>query len=144
MLTKEFPDHHDATIVLQLYDLRREDVMRESRAVIHSKFRPTTAEEAIAPLRMDHPLNAPLRQVAGYWEMVYSMFKWGILHADFALESCGEGMVLYAKVEPWLEQIRAQKTGVQFANAEWVATQTEAGKRLMERLRPRYAAGAAR
>jgi hypothetical protein len=72
------------------------------------------------------------------------MVKWGILHPDFALESCGEGMVLFAKVEPWLEQVRAQETGVQFVNAEWVATQTEAGKRLMERLRPRFAAGAGR
>jgi hypothetical protein len=144
VLTKEFPDQHDAALVLQLYDLRREGVMRESRAAIHTKFRPTSADEAIAPLKQDHPLNAPLRQVAGYWEMVYSMLKWGVLHPDFALESCGEGLVLFAKVEPWLEQVRAQKTGVQFHNAEWVATQTEAGKRVMERLRPRFAAGAAR
>jgi hypothetical protein len=144
VLTKEFPDQHDASLVLQLYDLRREGLMRESRAVIHTKFRPTTVDEAIAPLKMEHPLNAPLRQVVGYWEMVYGMVKWGILHPDFALESCGEGMVLFAKVEPWLEQVRAQETGVQFVNAEWVATQTEAGKRLMERLRPRFAAGAGR
>lgn len=139
MLTKEFPDHHDATIVLQLYDLRREAIMRESRAAIYSKFRPASVEEATAVLKPDHPLNAALRQVVGYWEMVYGMLKWGILHADFALESCGEGLVLFAKVEPYLDAIRAQKTGVQFVNSEWAATQTEAGQRLMERLRPRFA-----
>lgn len=143
MLTKEYPDHHDATLVLQLYDLRREAVMRESRAAVHARFRPASAEEAIAVLKQDHPLNAAVRQVVGYWEMVYGMFKWGILHADFAMESCGEGLVLYAKVEPWLAEVRAQRTGVQLVNAEWVATQTEAGKRLMERLRLRYAPPAA-
>ncbi|HEX9565643.1 MAG TPA: hypothetical protein VF981_16810 [Gemmatimonadaceae bacterium] len=143
MLTKEFPDQHDATLVLQLYDLRRESVLRESRSAVHSKYRPTGLDEAIAVLKQDHPLNAAFRQVAGYWEMVYGLFKWGILHPDFAIESCGEGMVLFAKVEPWLAEIRAQKTGVQFVNAEWVATQTDAGKRLMERLRPRYAPPAA-
>jgi hypothetical protein len=74
--------------------------------------------------------------------MVYSMVKWGILHPDFALESTAEGLVVFAKIEPYLDQIRAQKTGLQFTNTEWVATQTEAGKRVMERLRPRYAPAA--
>lgn len=142
MLTKEYPDHHDASIVLQLYDLRREARMREARAAI-TGFRPASAEEAVAAVKQDHPLNTALRQVVSYWEMVYGMMKWGVLHPDFALESAAEGLVLFAKVEPFLQQIRAQKTGVQFTNAEWVATQTEAGKRTMERLRPRYAPPAA-
>jgi hypothetical protein len=139
VLTKEFPDHYDATIIMQLYDLRRESVMREARAKIASKFRPENAEEAVAVLKQDHPLNGALRQVVSYWEMVYGMMKWGILHPDFALESTGEGLVVFAKFEPYLADVRAAKTGVQFLNAEWIATETEAGTRLMERLRPRYA-----
>lgn len=138
MLKKEYPDHHDAALVLQLYELRREAVMRESRAQM-TRFQPTSPDEALAILKRDHPLNAALRQVVSYWEMVYGMIKWGVLHPDFALDSTGEGLVLFAKVEPWLAEIRAQKTGVQFMNAEWVATQTEAGRKTMERLRPRYA-----
>lgn len=143
VLRKEYPDHHDAELVLKLYDLRREAVMRESRAAIHSRFRPANTDEAVAILKQEHPLNAALRQVVGYWEMVYGMMKWGVLHPDFALESTGEGMVLYAKMEPYLEEVRAQKTGIQFNNAEWVASHTDAGKKLMERLRPRYAPAAA-
>jgi hypothetical protein len=141
VLRKEYPDHHDATIILQLYDLRREAVIRESRAAM-TRFRPGSADEALSVLKQDHPLNAAIRQVVGYWEMVYGMMKWGILHPDFALESTGEGMVLYAKMEPYLAEVRAQKTGIQFLNSEWVATQTDAGKKLMERLRPRYAPAA--
>ena len=139
MLTKEYPDHHDATIIMQLYDLRREGVMREARATVASKFRPQNSDEATAVLKQDHPLNGPIRQVVSYWEMVYGMMKWGILHTDFALETTGEGLVLFAKMEPYLAEVRAQKTGVQFNNAEWVATHTEAGRKLMERLRLRYA-----
>lgn len=143
MLTKEFPDHHDATIIMQLYDIRREGVMRDARASIASRFRPSNAEEAVAVLKHEHPLNGALRQVVSYWEMVYGMMKWGILHPDFALESTGEGMVVFARIEPYLADMRAAKTGVQFINSEWVATETEAGKKLMERLRPRYAPAAA-
>jgi hypothetical protein len=142
VLRKEYPDHHDAEIILQLYDLRREGLIRESRAAM-TRFRPSTADEAVAVLKQEHPLNAAVRQVVGYWEMVYGMMKWGILHPDFALESTGEGMVLYAKMEPFIAEVRAMKTGVQFNNAEWVATETDAGKKLMERLRPRYAPAAA-
>jgi hypothetical protein len=136
--TKDFPDHYDATIIMQLYDIRREGVMREARATIASRFRPASADEAVAVLKQDHPLNGALRQVVSYWEMVYGMMKWGILHPAYALESNGEGMVLFAKLEPYLTEVRAAKTGVQLVNAEWVATQTEAGQRLMERLRPRF------
>lgn len=142
VLRKEYPDHHDAEIILRLYDLRREAVIRESRAAV-TRFRPSSAGEAVAVLKQEHPLNAAVRQVVGYWEMVYGMMKWGILHPDFALESTGEGMVLYAKMEPYIADVRALKTGVQFHNAEWVATQTDAGQKLMERLRPRYAPEAA-
>ena len=80
MLTKEYPDHHDATIILQLYDLRREALMRESRAAVYSRFRPQNVEEAVAVLKQDHPLNSALRQVVGYWEMVYGMARHGIIH----------------------------------------------------------------
>jgi hypothetical protein len=118
--------------------------MREARAAVASKFRPQNVDEALAVLKQEHPLNTAIRQVVSYWEMVYGMMKWGILHTDFALESTGEGMVLYAKMEPYLAEVRAQKTGVQFNNFEWVATKTEAGKKLMERLRPRYAPAAAK
>jgi hypothetical protein len=143
VLRKEFPDHYDATIIMRLYDLRREPVMRESRAAVASNFRPQNADDALAVLKQGHALNGAVRQVVSYWEMVYGMMKWGVLHADFALESNGEGLVLFAKIEPYLEQIRAQKTGVQFVNTEWVATQTEAGRKLMERLRLRYAPASA-
>lgn len=139
MQTKDYPDHHDAEIIMKLYDLRREGVMREARAAVATRYRPQNSDEATAVLKQDHPLNNPIRQVVSYWEMVYGMMRWGILHVDFALESTGEGLVLFAKMEPFLAEVRAQKTGVQLNNAEWVALHTEAGKKVMERLRPRFA-----
>lgn len=111
--------------------------MRESRAAINSKYWPTTAEEAVAVLKTDHPLNAPFRQVVTYWEMVYGMVKWGVLHPDFMMESNGEGMLVFAKAEAHLEAIREQGNPTYFANAEWVATNTEAGQRALQRYRER-------
>lgn len=128
--TKSFPDHHDAEIVIRLYELRREPVMRASRDSISQKFIPKTFEEFAAITKAEHPLNPAYRQVGSYWELAYGLIKHGVLHPDLAMESNGEGMILFAKAQPWLEKIRAELNPRAFLNAEWVATQTEAGKRV--------------
>lgn len=140
MLTKDYPDHHDAELVLKLYDLRREATMRESRARLTADFWPTTFAELLAVTKSDHPLNAAFRQCASYWEMTYAMARHGVVHGDFLMESNGEGLFLFARVEPWLAEYRAQVSPLGFRNAEWVATQTEMGRIIAERFRKRVQA----
>lgn len=142
MVTKDFPDHHDAELVLHLYELRREAVMRESRGLVNAKYWPKTAEEATAVLKPDNPLNAAFRQVVTYWEMAYGMARWGILHADYMMESASEGMLVYTKAAPFLEQLRAQGNPTYFVNAEWIATHSDAGRRAFERYTARTKARA--
>ena len=76
-------------------------------------------------------MNAAFRQVSSYWEMAYGMVRHGVLHADFMLDSNGEGLFVYARVAPYLEEYR-RKAGSprSFRNAEWVATQTDMGRQL--------------
>jgi len=131
-VSREFPDHHDADLVLRLYELRREPVMRQSRDSLNQQFLPRTFEEFAAVTKADHPLNPAYRQVGTYWEMAYGLIKHGVLNPDLAMESNGEGLILFAKAQPWLERIRAELNVRAFRNAEWVATQTEVGKRLYE------------
>ena len=137
---KEYPDHHDAELVLKLYELRREDVMRESRTLVISKFLPTSVEDVLAVTKSDHPLNAAFRQCTSYWEMTYAMARHGVMHADFMLESNGEGLLLYSRIEPWLDEYRAQVNPIGFRNAEWVAKETEMGRMIAERFRKRMQA----
>ena len=139
IVPKDYPDHHDAELVIKLYELRRESVMRESRAALNRDFWPKDFEEILAITRTDHPLNSAYRQCSTYWEMVYGMAKHGVIHADFMLESNGEGLLLFARIEPWLSEYRAQVNATAFRNAEWVATQTTMGKAIMERFRKRVA-----
>lgn len=129
-MLKDSPDHHDAELVLKLYELRREATMRESRSAINAKFSPTTYDEFVAITKRDHPLNAAYRQVGTYWEMAYGLIKHGVLNADLAMESNGEGLLLYVKAEPYLERLRAEVNPRSFLNTEWVVKNTEAGKRV--------------
>jgi len=136
---KELPDHFDADLVLKIYDLRREPVMRESRNAVNTKYWPKTVAEAVAVLEPDHPLNAAFRQTSAYWEMVYGMAKHGIIHADFLLESNGEGLLLFARVEPYLPALRKASSPRTFQNAEWIVIHSDLGKTLMEHFRARVA-----
>ncbi len=135
-MSKDRPDHHDAELVLKLYELRREEVMRESRTAMIQKFWPRSFEEFVAVTKIEHPLNAAFRQVSSYWEMVYSFAKHGIVNADFLVETNGEGMLLFAKVLPFLEQFR-KDSPTAFKNCEWIATNCETGKQRLQLMRMR-------
>jgi hypothetical protein len=132
----EAPDHHDADLIVKLYDLRRETVMRESRNTINAKFWPRNAEEALAVTGRDHPLNVAYRQTSGYWEMVYGIARHGIVPADFLVENNAEGLFLFARVEAYVPAIRKAGFPRAFRNAEWVATNCETARAMMEDLRP--------
>ncbi len=138
-MLKESPDHLDADLVLKIYDLRREAVMRESRNAINSKYWPRNADEALAVLKPDHPLNAAFRQTSTYWEMVYGMARHGIIHPEFLVENNGEGLLLFARVEPYLTQFRQAGSPRTFQNAEWIVGQASTAQRIMETFRARVA-----
>ena len=129
-MSKEHPDYHDAELAFRAYELRREGVMRESRNAINRDFWPKSYADLQAVLKAEHPLNAPWRQTTTYWEMVYGTIKHGIVNADYFMESSGEGMFLFARVAPYLEELRREVSPAAFQNAEWVAKNTAVGQRL--------------
>jgi len=137
-MSKE-PTYQDADLVLRLYEMRREAVMRQSRDAIMAKFWPASYEDFINVTKFDNPLNAAFRQVSSYWEMAYGMAARGILNGDYLAENGGEGMFLFAKIEPFLAQFRKEGSPVAFKNAEWIVTQTEEGKKRYEMIKGRVA-----
>jgi hypothetical protein len=146
-MSKEKPDHHDAELVLRVYDMRREPVLRQSRAEINGKFWPKSYDDVTPIFKTDHPLNAAWRQVGTYWEMVYGMVKHGIVNPGYFLETNGEGLFLFARVQPFLDQLRKDQPPSAFRNAEWVATECPEGKAyydgLVQRVKRIYEARAA-
>ena len=142
-MSRETPDAKDAELVLRLYELRREAVMRQSRDAMNSRFFPAAAGELLAVTPGDHPLNAAFRQVSTYWEMAYGMGRHGIVHPEYLVENCGEGLFLFAKVQPWLEPLRAETSPRAFLSAEWAATRTDIGRRYVQMFQSRLKARAA-
>lgn len=99
----------DAEIILKLYELRTETVMRQARAWIGSEFWPKTAEEYFAvSTNPADPHNAYLRQVLSYWEMAAAMVLHGAVSSDLFFDTNGECFFLLAKFAPILDDILAR------------------------------------
>jgi hypothetical protein len=102
----------DAEIILKLYELRTESVMRQARAWVTGEFWPRTVEEFYSVYeRPEDPHHPWLRQVITYWEMAAAMVLHGAVSAELFVDCNGEGFFLLAKFAPILEGIRENNPG---------------------------------
>ena len=93
-----------ADLILKLYDLRREEKMREARNWIFS-FNPSSVDEYWQTM-MDPQVGGYLRMVTSYWEMAASMVNHGAIDADMFNDTVGEHIMIFAKVQPLLAELR--------------------------------------
>ena|ERR1039457_968360 len=120
----------DAEIILKLYELRTEALMRQARAWVTGEFWPATAEEYFAvALNPADPHNAFLRQVLSYWEMAAAMVVHGALSAELFVDCNGEGFFLLAKFAPILEAIREKNPGFLSKTTELISRFSAASQR---------------
>ncbi len=136
-MSAEKADARDAELILKLYELRREAVMREARDAIFVKFHPKSFEDVAGVLKREHPLNTAYRMVSSYWEMAAGFVKHGALNADLFAENCGEGLFLYAKLLPHLERLRKDYAPTACLNMEWVVTHSAEASRRLEGVQKR-------
>lgn len=138
--------HADAELILRLYDLRRESEMRKARNWFGQEFWPRNHAEAeqIAMSRTDQ--GRWLSQVVSYWETAAALVVRGALHPGLFYDTCGEAWFCYAKIKPFVAEVRA-KFGPDFAaNLQKAIEGTEQGRtRLtaMEQMIARFAAACA-
>ena len=123
--------HADADLILKLYHARREAEIRKARHWWTTTFWPQSADDVLKIQRaIDTQENAWFRQVIGYWNIAASFVKHGVLSEDLFFEGsfCGEMFFIYAKLEPFLKEIRERMQNPTFlANLEAMA-RTRAGR----------------
>jgi hypothetical protein len=93
----------DADLILKLYDLRRETVMREARNWFFS-FNPTSVQDVIEALMSEQ--SGYYRMVISYWDMAAAMVNNGAIDEQLFNETNGEHLFVYSKVAPVLEEVR--------------------------------------
>jgi hypothetical protein len=134
----------DAEVILKLYELRTETVMRQARAWVVGEFWPQTADEFFAVAENPNdPHNAWFRQVASYWEMAAALVLHGAVSAELFVDSNGEGFFLLAKFAPLLDAIREKNPGFMAKTSELMTRFSAAEQRyeaILKRVEARRAA----
>jgi hypothetical protein len=112
----------DTRLIVQLDRLREEAEMRKARRWWRDEFWPRTAADYLK-IEMAHGAeqNKWLRQVATYWGMAASFVLDGTLSEKAFLrpEFSGEMFAMFAKIQPFLKQLRTRSQNPEFmANVE--------------------------
>ncbi len=95
--------HDDAELILKLYDLRREPVMRQARDWMFT-FNPTSIQDVFDALLSEH--GGHYRMVISYWDMAAALVNNGAIDETLFNETNGEHIFVYSKIEPVIEEIR--------------------------------------
>jgi len=103
MTSTHSPTHHDAELVLRLFELRREEKLRKAREWI-AAFYPSSGEDLYAAYMSGD--SAFLRMVAGYWDMATALVNLGTLNRELFLETGGEALFLWAKIGDHVPRFR--------------------------------------
>jgi hypothetical protein len=130
-----------AELILKLYELRRETVMREARSYIGGEFMPESAGEFIQIVSTGGRLGGFVLQVYGYWDMVAAFVRHGALDAELVYDSCQEMYFQYAKIQPYLAEFREKMNLPEFMlNLERLVEGSEAGRKRISTMRKNLAA----
>ncbi len=129
---------HDAQVIMQLYDLRREPEMRKARHWFTAEFWPTSADEVIKIVNaFPGQENAWMRQVGGYWDMATALVLHGAVNEELFIQPgiSGEMTFVFAKIQPFLKEIRQKMNNPDlWANIEKVATGSKTARKRLERM----------
>jgi hypothetical protein len=143
------PTANDAQLIMELYKLRTDPVMRAARKFIVGEFWPQNYQEFVALMTsFGTEQNAWFRQVLTYWNMAAAMVLQGAINEELFFAANGEPYFLWAKFGQYIPQARKEYIDREFLlNLEKLVSTPKAKARvkgLQERLAARIAAQAAK
>jgi hypothetical protein len=118
-----------AELIVRLYELRREPVMRLARGYVGGEFLPRSLEDFLAVMAAGDQRTAYVLQVYGYWDMVAAMVFHGALTEELVYDTCPEMYFQFAKIRHYLEEFRRQCClPEQFKNVQRLTEGSERGR----------------
>src|SRR5271154_5530958 len=102
----------EAGLILKLYELRREETLRQARDWYFREFNPQSFADFQSAIMGEH--TGHLRMVVTYWDMAAALVNHGAISVELFSEANGEHIGVFSKIETLLPEIRAA-LGPQFA-----------------------------
>jgi hypothetical protein len=100
-------DSGSAEVLLKLYELRTEPLLRQARGWFAFEFHPSSARDVLSTWLGPGHESAPYRMVTTYWDMASSLVEHGAVSAEMFNAANTEHIAVYAKLRPFLPEIRA-------------------------------------
>ncbi len=125
----------EAGLILKLYELRREEVMRKARDWYFRDFHPQAISDFTDAMFSEH--SGHLRMVVSYWDMAAALVNEGAISLDMFTSTNGEHIGVFSKLEPLLGEIRAAYAPRFAANLEKLIDATPNGRKQAAEARER-------
>ena len=131
-----------ADLLMKLYELRRDPLMREARTWFAREFNPSSIDDVASAATGPH--NAHFRMVTSYWDMAASFVANGAIDEKMFNDANGEQLVILAKLEPFLAEYRSRTGNPNYlAHLEKLVMKRPRAKETMAAMRERFLAMAA-
>lgn len=123
---RDNPDHHDAELLLHLYELRRENRLREAREWFLREMKLESAQDFAARVPRGSREHTSYRMVTSYWEMAASIVNRGLIQDELFFETNAELWLVWQKVKHLAPSMRENfKNPHVWKNLEAVAEKYE-------------------
>jgi hypothetical protein len=120
------PTYDDANLLLRLYELRREDKLRQARHWFLFEFTPGPWSEVREGFFTGEEQDNYLRMVVSYWDMVCAMVKQGVLNKDLFYTTNAEHLAVWNKTKLWVAGLREEMNNLlMLRSLEDIAADTE-------------------
>lgn len=117
-------------LILKLYELRREETMRQARDWYFREFHPRSIDDFNTAIFGPH--SGHLRMVITYWDMAAALVNDGAISMELFNNCNGEHIGVFSKIEPILAQIRGTLNPRFAANLEKLIDATPDGRKQTE------------
>lgn len=111
--------YEDVNLVLRLYELRREEKLRQARAWFLANWWADSVDELMTKYPMTSDENRMARMVVTHWEMVASFIVSGVLNQELFFQSGREMLFVWTRVKHLAPEMRAKfKDPTMYRNLE--------------------------
>jgi hypothetical protein len=98
--------YDDVNLILRLYELRREERLRQARRWFRESFKVKTLEEFQALCPPGSEQNEYYRMVSSHWEMVASFLTSEVVNQELFFQSGRELLLVWVRVRGFLPALR--------------------------------------
>jgi hypothetical protein len=144
------PTHEQGQLQLKLYDLRREEKLRQARDWFFQHYWADSLDEAMRVAPMGTEAGTFFMMVVSYWDQACAYLNYGLLHEDLFFETGGEFFGVWERVKPSIAEGRKRWSNPLFlAHLEKAANRFEswsekrapgqiaAMRQMMQQMRPK-------